>query len=129
MPVIDPEWAAKEKAVDPDYEGSTSQQLGLSKFLCPTCNGNLYLADGVLICLNACHLTLDARARFAATLVAASQLSRALEKTGAAADQASIGFETAFPKRKRRRPRHKRSHKRNNAPDKTPYERQRRRMQ
>lgn len=128
MPVIDPEWAEKEKAIDPHYEGSASQQLGLSKFLCPTCKANLYPTEGTLICLNACHLTAEARARFSATLVAARRLSSAFENTGAAAEKASTGFERAFPKRKRR-PRHKRSHKREGASEKTPYQRRRRRMQ
>lgn len=119
MPVIDLEWAAKEKAIDPDYEGSTSQQLGLSKFLCPTCRAHLYPAGGTFICLNACHLTVEARARFSATLDSARQVSESLAGFNAGTAAGVTEFEMGEPTPKRRR-RHKRSGQRGYSPEKRP---------
>lgn len=64
-PYVNPEWENAEKKVDPDFEGSIHQKLGLTDILCPTCNAHCKVDDhGQLICLNACHLMPDAQVRF-----------------------------------------------------------------
>lgn len=59
--ILDQEWREAEKEIAPDFKGSLMEQLGFDDKLCPTCNANL--KNG--ICLNACHLSKDARERFA----------------------------------------------------------------
>ena len=51
--------------MDPNFEGSIHQQLGMSDILCPTCQAHCSLdSDGNLICLNACHLIPESQERF-----------------------------------------------------------------
>lgn len=135
MQVIDSKWAEAEKLVDPNHEGSSAQKLGLSKFLCPTCKAHLYPTGGALICLNACHLTAEARARFAATLDSARRVSESLAEFNKASIGTAAGMtefeagEPITPNPKRRR-RHKRSTQRGYSPDKRPrkpYDRKQRR--
>ena len=50
--MINKEWLAAEKKIDPDFKGSIFEMLGFDPLLCPVCSA--HLQDGV--CLNLCHL-------------------------------------------------------------------------
>lgn len=65
----DRKWVETEKEVDPQFEGSISQALGLTDKLCPTCHAHLgETDDGELICLNGCHMELQYRELFDALI-------------------------------------------------------------
>jgi hypothetical protein len=64
MNPINPDWEKTVKKVDPDFEGSIHQKLGLSDILCPTCGAHCRLDGDQLICLNACHLVPQALDHF-----------------------------------------------------------------
>jgi hypothetical protein len=59
--MLNKDWHAAEKKEDPDFEDSLWELLGYDNLLCPTCNAHLHGG----ICLNACHLSSESRARFA----------------------------------------------------------------
>jgi len=58
------DWDSKIKQVDPNFEGSIHQKLGLSDILCSTCGAHCKVSNGELICLNACHLVSEAQETF-----------------------------------------------------------------
>lgn len=67
--MLNDEWYAAEKAIDPDFEGSISEKFGFDAELCPTCNANLHGG----ICLNACHLSKKSRQRFSELMAGSSK--------------------------------------------------------
>ena len=49
---------------DKKFKGSFNKQMGLSKWICPTCGAHLKESRGDLICLNTCHLPSHMQKRF-----------------------------------------------------------------
>jgi hypothetical protein len=62
--ILNPKWKAAPKKVDPSFEGSLFQKLGLSNLLCPTCGAHLSGEGEEAICLNACHLIPEGKETF-----------------------------------------------------------------
>ena len=72
---IDPNWENTIKEVDPNFEGSIHQQLGLCNILCPTCGAHCKLDDDKsLICLNACHLIPSTKAKYHSMMIALANM-------------------------------------------------------
>lgn len=79
--VFDAAWLAAPKEKDPNWLGSQWELLGYSEFLCPTCKA--HLKDD--ICLNACHLTANARAAMNGLQLFARQVAQQIPVTDLAA--------------------------------------------
>ena len=60
MTILNMDWYATEKEIDPDFEGSIWQELGYDPELCSTCGAHLHGG----ICLNVCHLSESSQAKF-----------------------------------------------------------------
>ncbi len=61
-PKLEAIWGPQELEVDPDFS-DLSAQIGFRAERCPVCHAHLHQSG---ICLNACHLSPGARARFQA---------------------------------------------------------------
>jgi hypothetical protein len=78
---INEDWEKAEKKIDPNFEGSMWQTLGMDKELCPTCNAHLH--NG--ICLNACHLTPASKMAFHMELLEHINIEKNIQKAFAEA--------------------------------------------
>jgi hypothetical protein len=70
----------EDMKTDEKFKGSIFDKVGMSPYLCPSCEAHLKETDGELICLNGCHLPMQWQINFSKEMAKLSAFKKSVKK-------------------------------------------------